>query len=201
MRHDILVSDARQLEGFFRGFIRMLLALNGEDVSARRQPKLVFDTRDIEDIKVFSEGVSNLVSAGMKSIPTSWIHKKLGIPVPQQGEEVLVAPAPAPMSAGLSLASNPQRFTSFAALSANPEIDDLAQVVLDEALSVPEAINQAMDKLISPLVAALNQGQSPDEAINIIAASYPTLDDSQLQQLLTQAIFVADIWGHLNAES
>jgi phage gp29-like protein len=201
VRHDILVSDARQLEGFFRGFIRMLLALNGEDVSARRQPKLVFDTRDIEDIKVFSEGVSNLVSAGMKSIPTSWIHKKLGIPVPQQGEEVLVAPAPAPMSAGLSLVSNPQRFTSFAALSTTPEVDDPAQVMLDEAQTVPEAINQAMDKLISPLVAALSQGQSPDEAINVIAASYPALDDSQLQQLLTQAIFVADIWGHLNAES
>ncbi|CNI80303.1 Mu-like prophage protein gp29 [Yersinia pekkanenii] len=75
------------------------------------------------------------------------------------------------------------------------------QVVLDNAHSVPEAINQAMSTLIAPLVAALNQGQSPDEAINIIAASYPALDDSQLQQLLTQAIFVADIWGHLNAES
>ncbi|HDV0806007.1 TPA: DUF935 family protein, partial [Yersinia enterocolitica] len=56
-------------------------------------------------------------------------------------------------------------------------------------------------KLITPLVAALSQGQSPDEAINIIAASYPALDDNQLQQLLAQAIFVADIWGHLNAES
>ncbi|EKN3348180.1 DUF935 family protein, partial [Yersinia ruckeri] len=79
--------------------------------------------------------------------------------------------------------------------------DDPAQVVLDEAQTVPEAINQAMEKLITPLVAALSQGQSPDEAINIIAASYPALDDNQLQQLLAQAIFVADIWGHLNAES
>ncbi|EPV4593762.1 DUF935 domain-containing protein, partial [Yersinia enterocolitica] len=164
-------------------------------------PKLVFDTRDIEDIKVFSEGVSNLVSAGMKTIPTSWIHKKLGIPVPQQGEDVLTAPEPTPMSASLSLASNPQQFKSFVALTANPESDDPAQVVLDEAQTVPKAINQAMEKLITPLVAALSQGQSPDEAINIIAASYPALDDNQLQQLLAQAIFVADIWGHLNAES
>ncbi|HDM8344599.1 TPA: DUF935 domain-containing protein [Yersinia enterocolitica] len=201
VRHDILVSDARQLEGFFRGFIRMLLALNGKEVSTRRQPKLVFDVRDIEDIKVFSEGVSNLVSAGVKTIPTSWIHKKLGIPVPQQGEDVLTAPEPTPMSASLSLASNPQQFKSFVALTANPESDDPAQVVLDEAQTVPEAINQAMEKLITPLVAALSQGQSPDDAINIIAASYPALDDNQLQQLLAQAMFVADIWGHLNAES
>lgn len=109
---------------------------------------------------------------------------------------MLIPPEPAPISASLS-----QQFKSFAALTANSEVDDPVQVVLDKAQSVPEVINQAMGKLITPLVAALNQGQSPDEAINIIAASYPALGDSQLQQLLTQAIFVADIWGHLNAES
>lgn len=201
VRHDILVADARQLEGFFRGFIRMLLALNGKDISPRRQPRLVFDTRDIEDIKVFSEGVSNLVNSGMKSIPTSWIHKKLGIPVPQQGEEVLIPPAPAPLPASLSLAPNPRQFTAFAALSTEHETDDPAQVALDAAQTVPEAITHAMSTLIAPLVAALGQGQSPDEAITLIAASYPALDDHQLQQLLTQALFVADIWGHLNAES
>ena len=58
-----------------------------------------------------------------------------------------------------------------------------------------------MEKLIAPVIAALNQGQSPDEALDIIAASYPLLDDSQLQQLLKQALFVSEVWGRLNAES
>lgn len=40
VRHDLLTADARQLEGFYRGFIRMLLAINGYNVSPRRQPRL-----------------------------------------------------------------------------------------------------------------------------------------------------------------
>jgi phage gp29-like protein len=66
---------------------------------------------------------------------------------------------------------------------------------------VPEAIATAMEKLVAPLVAALQDGQSPDEAMNIIAASYPDLDDSELVTLLEQAIFVADVWGRLNADA
>jgi phage gp29-like protein len=93
VRHDILVADARQLEGFFRNMIDMLLRINGYDVSRRRLPKLVFDTRDIEEIASFSTGVKNLVESGVKSIPASWVHKKLGIPVPQKDEAVLEAPA------------------------------------------------------------------------------------------------------------
>lgn len=74
-------------------------------------------------------------------------------------------------------------------------------MALDNAQTVPDAINNAMQQLIAPLVAALSQGNTPDDALDIIVASYPNLDDSQLQQLLTQALFVADIWGRLNADS
>lgn len=199
VRHDILVADSKQLEGFFRSFIRMLLSLNGYSVSARRQPRLVFDTRDIEDIKDFSLGVKTLVEAGADSIPVSWVHKKLGIPVAQNDEPVLKMPAQNLMPS-VSLSTSPYR--GFAALSTSAlEIDDPAQVALDNAQTIPDAINQAMQKLIAPMVAALSSGLSPDDALSRIAASYPALDDSQLQQLLTQSLFVADIWGHLNSDS
>ncbi|EQB8499851.1 DUF935 domain-containing protein [Shigella sonnei] len=199
VRHDLLISDARQLEGFYRSVISMLLAINGYSVSPRRQPKLVFDTRELEDIQGFAEGVATLVErAGMNSIPTSWVHKKLGIPAAQNDEPVLTPSAKTMPVAGLS--AGPYR--RFAALSTQlPDIDDPSQVALDNASTTPESINQAMQALIAPLVSALKQGQSADEAVDIIANSYPSLDDEQLQQLLHQALFVADIWGHLNAES
>lgn len=198
VRHDILVADAKQLHGFFQGMIHMLLSINGYQVSRRRLPKFVFDTSELEDIGSFSTGVSTLVQAGMKTIPLSWVHKKVGIPVPQNDEPVLEgAPTPAPM-AGLSVSP----YRAFAALSTVPgEISDPAQVALDSARSTPEAINDAMQALIAPLVTALQQGQTPDDALDIIAASYPALDDAQLQQLLKQALFVADVWGRLNADS
>lgn len=198
VRHDILVADAKQLHGFFQGMIHMLLSINGHQASRRRLPKLVFDTSELEDIGKFSTGVSVLVQAGMKTIPVSWIHKKVGIPVPKNDEPVLEAALkPSPL-AGLSVSP----YRSFAALSTVPEeISDPAQVALDSARSTPEAINEAMQALIAPLVTALQQGQTPDDALDIIAASYPLLDDAQLQQLLKQALFVADIWGRLNADS
>ncbi|KGA31967.1 DUF935 domain-containing protein [Pectobacterium odoriferum] len=198
VRNDILVADAKQLHGFFSHMIQMLLSINGYQVSRRRLPKLVFDTSELEDIGTFSTGVSTLVQAGMKTIPVSWIHKKVGIPVPQNNEPVLEgAPTPAPMT-GLSVSP----YRSFAALSTVPgEISDPAQSALDSARSTPEAINDAMQALIAPLVTALQQGQTPDDALDIIAASYPALDDSQLQQLLSQALFVADVWGRLNADT
>lgn len=58
-----------------------------------------------------------------------------------------------------------------------------------------------MSQLLTPMVAALKQGQSVDEAMNIVAQSYPLLDDATLQALLSQAIFVADVWGRLHADS
>ena len=200
VRHDLLTADARQIEGFYRGFIRMLLAINGYDISSRRQPRLVFDTRELESIKDFAEGVATLVDrAGLASIPASWVHKKVGIPEPQKGEVVLAAPARSASMAGLSM-QNGAAWSNFTALSTRTDITDPAQDALDKT-SPGIAIGEAMEKLIAPVIAALNQGQSPDEALDIIAASYPLLDDSQLQQLLKQALFVSEVWGRLNAES
>jgi phage gp29-like protein len=37
--------------------------------------------------------------------------------------------------------------------------------------------------------------------MDIIAGSYPDLDDSELVTLLEQALFVADVWGRLNSDA
>ncbi|HIH9927032.1 TPA: DUF935 domain-containing protein, partial [Klebsiella pneumoniae] len=198
VRHDILVADARQLEGFFRNMIDMLLRINGYEVSRRKLPKLVFDTRDIEDIETFSAGVKNLVESGVKTIPASWVHTKLGIPVPQKDEAVLEAPAQTGTPAPVALS---QRFRRIAALTTAAELSDPAQEALDNGRPVPEKIATAMQNLIAPLVAALQDGRLPDEAMDIIAGSYPDLDDSELVTLLEQALFVADVWGRLNSDA
>ncbi|MBA1613627.1 DUF935 domain-containing protein [Klebsiella pneumoniae] len=198
VRHDILVSDAKQLHGFFSSMIDMLLRINGYEISRRRLPKFVFDTRDIEEIASFSTGVKNLVESGVKSIPASWVHKKLGIPVPQKDEAVLEAPSQA---SALSPVALNQRFRRIAALTTAAELSDPAQEALDNGRPVPEKIAAAMEKLIAPLVAALQDGKLPDEAMDIIAGSYPDLDDSELVTLLKQALFVSDVWGRLNSDA
>ncbi|HHR6139930.1 TPA: DUF935 domain-containing protein [Providencia alcalifaciens] len=202
VRHDLKTADARQLEGMFRQLIQMLLALNGyQEVNPRRLPRFVFDTREAVDLPQFADAIDKLVNgAGIDTIPLSWVHKKAAIPQAQKDEPVLrprqtVPLLPTPLSYGHAR-------QGLGGLSQVVEADgiDPAQITLDNARPQSDSISDAMSQLLMPMVAALKQGQSVDEAMDLVAQSYPLLDDSTLQTLLSQAIFVADVWGRLHAD-
>lgn len=197
VRHDIQTADARQLEGMFRSLIGMLAALNGYgDISHRRLPRLVFDTREDADIGGLASALSVLVNeVRLPDIPLSWVRKKTGIPTPQNNEPVLAVPQLSAPVADLSR----QRVAALSVTAA--ENADPAQDALDVAQPDADAVNQAMSELLAPLVEALRAGQTPDDAMNILAESWPTLPDDTLRELLSQAFFVADVWGRLNADS
>ncbi|ECB7405025.1 DUF935 domain-containing protein, partial [Salmonella enterica subsp. enterica serovar Java] len=202
VRHDLMSSDARQMEGMFRNLIQMMLAVNGYgDIPLHRQPRLVFDTRERVDLDRFSNAVAVLVNGvGMETIPVAWVHKKGGIPVPQGNEPVLVPRQVANPFADLSRALPVSPGVGRAALSQTADIpeDDPAQQAIDSMTPISDQIGEAMQQLVAPMIAALSQGKTADEVMNIAAASYPQLDDGQLRALLSQAIFVGDIWGRLN---
>ncbi|EJP5180528.1 DUF935 domain-containing protein [Salmonella enterica] len=202
VRHDLMSSDARQMEGMFRNLIQMMLAVNGYgDIPLHRQPRLVFDTRERVDLDRFSNAVAVLVNGvGMETIPVSWVHKKGGIPVPQGDEPVLVPRQMANPFADLSRALPVSPGVGRAALSQTVDIpeDDPAQQAIDGMTPISDQIGEAMQQLVAPMIAALSQGKTADEVMNIAAASYPQLDDGQLRALLSQAIFVGEIWGRLN---
>lgn len=200
VRHDILTADARQLEGMFLSLTQMMAALNGYGhIRTRRLPRFVFDTQEEIAFKDWATALATLVNdVRLPDIPQSWVRKKIGIPTPKDGEPVLALPAVSDNTASLSRIREDLRL---AALSQAKEDDDPAQRAIDRADLPAEAINQGMQALLTPLVAALQQGHSADEAMNILAHAWPTLPDAALRQLLEQALFVSDIWGRLNADS
>jgi phage gp29-like protein len=53
-----------------------------------RCPRLVHDTTEAEDMKLFSDSLPGLVSTGVQ-IPVNWVNEKLQIPLPKPGEAVL----------------------------------------------------------------------------------------------------------------
>jgi phage gp29-like protein len=199
VRHDILTADARQLEGMFRSLIGMLAALNGYGhIQARRLPRLCFDTQEEFEIKDWADGIATLVNqVGVPDIPVSWVRKKAGIPTAKDGEPVLVPMA----SRQVASLGRLREGLALAALSNQSPSGDPVQAAIDRAALPSDAINQGMNALLVPLVAALQAGQSADEAMNILAEAWPTLPDAALRQLLTQAIFVSDVWGRLNADA
>ncbi|EKN5996293.1 DUF935 domain-containing protein [Yersinia enterocolitica] len=199
VRHDILAADARQLTGMFSSLIHMLAALNGyQDIRPRRLPRVVFDVQEETDLKGMAEAIGILLNAvGMEDIPVSWMRKKTGIPTPKDGEPVL-KPLARPNITPLNRAYQEQYL---AVLNRQTGEDDPAQVTIDRATLPTDAIHQGMNELLGPLVQALQQGQSADEAMNLLAKVWPELPDDTLRQLLAQAFFVSDVWGRLNANS
>ena len=129
VRKDILRGDARQVSATItRDLLYPLLALNRGADSLSRCPRLVFDTGEVEDLIRYADALPKLVAVGM-SIPAAWVHDKLRIPEPKEGEAVLTtAPSPVgPASAGqVGMNPDPQPQAALAALKAGSAPADSA---------------------------------------------------------------------------
>lgn len=200
VRHDLMASDAVQLAGTLtRELLYPLLVLNGYgDITPRRMCRFKFDTREPEDLTQTATAIDRLVRAGVP-VTVDWALEKTGMPTPKKGQALLQPLTASPFgTVGLGQAT---AFTRLAALASTdtPVENDPIQVAIDDAPpSVASQVGQAMSAMLSPVMTALERGHSPDEAMAMLATAYPQLDDSELRQVIAQAIFVADVWGRLN---
>jgi phage gp29-like protein len=87
VRKDKIESDARYIEmDVLRDVIQWIVLLNfGPSV---RPPKLVFLLEETADMGLFSSGIKALVDAGLR-VPAVWAREELGIPEPEEGEEIV----------------------------------------------------------------------------------------------------------------
>ena len=210
VRHDLMVSDARQLAGTIkRDIIFAICALNFGVADRRRIPDFVFDTREPEDLKLYADALPKLVGIGMQ-VPRDWAHEKLAIPLPAKGEEVLqvarpdLAVPPEMRPREVPPAAGKVALTYRAVLTnAQGEIVYPDQHAIDKAVTdLPaEALSAEMATLLAPAIDAIRAGEEPDQAIAALVAAYPNLDDGAVTELLARAIFVADIWGRLNGDA
>lgn len=192
VRMDILHSDARQIAGTLtRDLIYPLIALNKGGIDGlRRCPRLVFDTGEAEDIKLFSEALPPLVEMGM-GVPVEWAHSKLRIPQAKKGEAILrKAPAAPSPDKGVETAA------ATAALTAIAEGRDEFDVLGDELAGDWERV---MDPLIAPIAALASEVESYEEFQARLPALIQGMDETRLREALTQGQFAARLWGKLHA--
>jgi len=76
------------------------------------------------------------------------------------------------------------------------------QEKLDAALNlIPNEQLQAFSEgLLKPVFNMIQNGGSAEEIMTGLAKAYPKMEDAGLQEALTQALFVSEIWGRLNAD-
>lgn len=113
VRRELTVSDARQVASTLtRDLVYPIAALNGLlPAGARRAPRFRFETRATEDLATFARALPPLVDAGVR-MPRRWVHEKLGIPEPRDGEAVLqrtFEPPPGAAAPGRANPASPKR--------------------------------------------------------------------------------------------
>ncbi|CAM4176194.1 DUF935 domain-containing protein [Pseudoalteromonas byunsanensis] len=193
VKEDITLSDLHQLEQTInRDVIYPMYALNGKSYKGnRRLPRFEFDTSTSDEMRDLAYPLRSLVSLGMQ-IPQSWVHERLNIPKPSEGEGVLTVPV------------EDQKGTTPAALNTaiaalNTEYQSRKnQTALDEALNAITNgdMRDEYKATLQPLLNKLNQ--SSDLAAIELAELYPTLDQDALSELLTRLFFVSELWGTIN---
>lgn len=209
VRHDIRNADARQIAGTVtRDLLYPLLALNRGGIdSLARCPHLVFDTGEAEDLTAYAEALPKLVTAGMKTIPVSWVHERLRIPEPEGDEATLSGTPPPPVKPPLPQAAGAEEDgtgragadpAALAALNAS-----LAALFPDQAAldALPDPDAAVLDAVLAPVIEALAAGRTAEDLIGEIATWYPRMDDTQLTALLARAIFVAELHGRYSAQA
>ena len=94
VRHDILRADARQATATLnRDLVRFAVAMNFGPQEV--YPQLVLEVAEPEDVTALSGALSVAVPLGLK-VGQKVIRKKLGLPDPEEGEDLLEPPKPVP---------------------------------------------------------------------------------------------------------
>lgn len=201
VRHDILKSDARQLAASLTSqLIYPMLALNRGLSDPRACPRLVFDTQEPEDVKLYADAIPKLAQVGMR-IPRSWAHDKLKIPQAETGDQDVLTPpprtgvadggAPDDGAPGRKPPAGKARMRLAPQAASPDELDELANDMLAEWVD-------GMGELVEPVEAALANATSFEDFSRALEAGLAQIEADKLVDLLARGTFAARIWGQLN---
>ena len=199
VRRDILVADAREIAGTItRDLLYPLIALNRGNIDGlRRCPRLVFDTGEAEDIRLFAEALPELVGVGMR-IPVEWAHGKLRIPQPGKDEAILKVAVPEnvldPELRPKPCASTPVEPAALVALAAergNAErdaFDDLADAMGD-------GWEVTLEPLVSPIERLAEECRTLEEFRERLPEAIARMSAEEITKVLAEGFFAASLIG------
>lgn len=189
VRSDLVKADADALCEAFNarvgGFIRWLVDYQFPGLG--RYPQIWIDCEEEEDKKTLAERDNSLSQAMDQSglrLTRSYYIKTHGL---EEGDvEVKQAVGPTPPSPAFSEPGG----------DLYPD-----QAALDAALDafLGSQADDALAGTLRPVIKAIQDGTEPDTVMEQLIAAFPKMNTAELEQLLAQAIFVADLWGRLNA--
>ena len=173
---DIRDNDCRIIEGCINELIQWICRLNFGDEAECPQ----FELYEEEQVgKEQAERDQILTNCGVQLSKEYWMRTyKL-----QEGDIVDAAVTPAPRAADF----------------AEPHHRSDAGMVIDSLPFNAGRLNQQGHNLTDTLISRLQQGSSPEAALEQLINAYPEMDDTALQNELARLIFMAGLIGRIEA--
>lgn len=184
VRQDIINSDKKLVETEFNKLLKWVHELNFGDEDA---PEFeLFEEQEVS--KTLAERDQILSSTGVK-FTKNYFMKTYGfseddIEVPETG-------------GNSDFAENKSKKKTF-----DNNVAEDPQITLDnfiDSFSDNELEDIISDKII-PIIKNFAEVKDPQKALEELAILYPEKDSKNLEETLTKAIFLSNIWGRVNAE-
>ncbi len=169
-------ADKRIVESVFNGLVRFIFDYNFNDNN--RPEFYMFDPNDVDESMATRD--QSLYNSGVR-FTSQYFKRAYGF---QDGD--------------LVEAATPSSSVQFA--EASNEFPD--QAALDAAVtSLDAGLQDHGQSVLAPLVQLINNSADYAEALGKLAALFPKLDTASLEDALTRAMFVAELWGHVNGDN
>jgi phage gp29-like protein len=221
VRKDLRAADVRQVNSTItRDLVYAIAVLNGlAPDGMRRCPRFKLKVDEPEDLKTYADALPKLVGIGVK--PTvQWAHERLGIPLPEAGDDVLRAPkapepAPQPPARAEPVEAPPQpeevdqaaaaaligalrgrgNLASLAAALARAAAEPVAQPVMPMAPRLAQRVAPAVDGWIDQVRVLVNRAQSLEEIRDGLEQLLPGMTLQQYADAMAQALAAAALAG------
>ncbi len=191
VRKELLESDAKQLaQSLSRYLIYPMAVLNGLASDWRRCPRLQLITEQPEDFKKYSEALPVFLDMGFR-IKRQWAQERVGIPEPDDDEDLLVAPK-----------SNKSDTASSPTGPVEPDQAPPKQAAATAQQPVDPAVAQLDDTLqpltgewIARIRALVDTAQSLEEIRDGLATLLPDMTLDKYAEAMAQALAAAALQG------
>ena len=182
VRHDLIRSDCKALQKTI-GFqvIRPLVGYNfGWD---KPLPQFRLQFEEAEDLMNLSEVYKNLVEMG-QPISSEHVSQRFKIPLPAKGETVLSKPAASPFA-----------FKNIRRVVAKAQFGDDQAKVEGLVAETQKRAQNALRGVLEPVKQMVANARSLEDLRDNIVAAYADMRPAELQDLLAQALYAAELYG------
>lgn len=195
VQEDIETADAKQLASIInRDLIRPWMML--EFGTAAAAPRVKIGRAEDEDLAAFSSAITPLVQVGLR-VSAREIYAKFGLSEPKADEPVLMPPG-ATNSPPAATQDDPPQQAAQAALRTAEPIAPTHQKMLADRLSIEG--RPAIGAMLAQIEIMLETADSLPELREMLLAGFPDIDNSQLADVMAQALIAANAGGRAAVE-